>query len=68
LPEPPPGTFEICEVCFWEDDNVQFDDPNFPGGANEVSLRQARENYREFGVSELRFKRNVRPPRPDEQP
>ena len=26
--EEPPGTFEICPVCFWEDDNVQFDNPD----------------------------------------
>ncbi len=68
LPEPPLGTYSICDVCFWEDDRVQFDDPDYEGGANRVSLRQARDNYREFGVSELRFKTNVRPPCSDEQP
>ena len=55
-------------MCFWEDDGVQFNDPDYEGGANEVSLRQARDNYREFGVSELRFRAHVRPPRSDEQP
>jgi Cysteine-rich CPCC len=68
LPESPPGTYEICEVCFWEDDVVQFDDPSYEGGANEVSLNQARANYRELGVSEPRFRENVRLPRPDERP
>ena len=68
LPEPPPGTYEICKVCFWEDDGVQFNDPDYEGGANEVSLRQAGDNYREFVVSQLRFRANVRPPRSDEQP
>jgi hypothetical protein len=68
LPEPPTGTYEICQVCFWEDDNIQFDDPDYEGGANTVSLRQARENFRKFGVSELRFESNVRQPRPDEVP
>jgi hypothetical protein len=68
LPEPPAGTFDICPVCFWEDDNVQFNDPDFEGGANEVSLNQARANFREHGVSEPRFKRQVRPPRPEERP
>jgi hypothetical protein len=33
-----------------------------------VSLNQARANYREHGVSELRFTANVRPPRPEEHP
>lgn len=26
--EEPPGTFDICEICFWEDDGVHFDDPD----------------------------------------
>ena len=35
--------FDICPVCRWEDDNLQADDPNFKGGANEVNLNKARE-------------------------
>jgi hypothetical protein len=42
LDEPPPGTFDICSRCGWEDDNVQFDDPDFRGGANAESLNEAR--------------------------
>jgi Cysteine-rich CPCC len=52
LDEAPSGTHTICAVCSWEDDRVQFRDPDYPGGANKVSLRQARENYRQYGVSE----------------
>src|SRR3712207_8572168 len=37
-------------------------DPDFTGGANEVSLNEARQNFASFGVSELRFKHLVRPP------
>ena len=36
------GTYEICPVCKWEDDDIQTEDPNFEGGANEMSLNQAR--------------------------
>ena len=68
LSEAPTGTYEICKVCFWEDDGVQSRDPDFEGGANTVSLNQARENFRLFGVSEPRFQRHVRPPLPEEQP
>lgn len=50
LDEKPPGTFDICPVCFWEDDDVQFDDPDYVGGANAVSLNVARENYKKFGA------------------
>ncbi|MBL1704243.1 hypothetical protein DXB51_09685 [Bacillus cereus] len=36
LEEEPPGTYEICSICYWEDDEVQFNDPDFEGGANEA--------------------------------
>jgi hypothetical protein len=48
------GGFEICPVCFWEDDGQ--DDENADevlGGPNgEISLTQGRANYREFGASQ----------------
>lgn len=34
----PPGNFEICKICGWEDDRVQLGDPMYAGGANEDSL------------------------------
>ena len=64
----PPGTYEICEVCYWEDDPAQFHDPESENGANKVSLREARENFRAFGAAEQRFLDNVRPARPEERP
>jgi hypothetical protein len=64
--EEPPGTFEICPVCFWEDDNVQFEDPNYAGGANSVSLNQARENFKLFGAVSKEFVSQVRKPLPQE--
>src|SRR5947199_236274 len=68
LDEEPPGTFLICPVCFWEDDNVQFSDHDYAGGANRVSLNEARKNFREFGASEKRVVKMVRPPQADEMP
>lgn len=68
LDEAPPGSFDICPVCDWEDDRVQFADPDFQGGANEVSLREARRNYEAFGASDKRSVERVRSPRPDECP
>lgn len=67
LTEAPTGTHAICPVCGWEDDHVQFRDPDYPGGANRTSLRQARENYRLHGASELRRSERVRPPLPEEK-
>lgn len=58
LSELPYGTFEICKICYWEDDIVQSEDPNFEGGANEISLNKAKENYKNFGVSNTKFLNN----------
>ena len=44
----------------------EFDDEDLEGGANSVSLRQARENYKAFGCCEERFKGNVRKPTDEE--
>jgi predicted nucleotidyltransferase len=37
-----PACYDICERCGWEDDPVQFANPDFPGGANKSSLKEAR--------------------------
>lgn len=68
LPEQPPGTFFICPVCDWEDDDVQFRDPSYEGGANHVSLSMARSNYIRYGASTLERLPRVRRPMPDEIP
>lgn len=65
--EQPSGHYDICEVCFWEDDPIQFDDPNYEGGANRVSLRQGQKNFIEFGACEIEMVKNVRHPTKDEQ-
>jgi hypothetical protein len=62
LDEKPPGTFEICPVCYWEDDDVQFNNPNYVGGANGISLNQARKNYRSLGAIEIAYLKYVRKP------
>lgn len=60
--EEPPGTFDICEICFWEDDDIQFDKPDSAGGANKVSLREAQKNFMAFGAKERRVLEFVRKP------
>jgi hypothetical protein len=68
LREPPPGTWQTCQVCWWTDDPEQFENPTFDGGPNHVSLRQARKNFRRHGVSDKRLRHLARLPHPDEQP
>ena len=65
---PANGSYDICHVCFWEDDPVQLRDADFEGGANVPSLNQARENFARFGAIDERFRDAVRPPRPSEVP
>lgn len=54
--------YDICPVCCWEKDRTQESDPEYKGGANSVSLNEARKNYAEFGACEKRFIENVRKP------
>lgn len=58
----PPGSYDICPICFWEDDDVQLRFPDFAGGANKPSLMDAQRNFAEFGASERRFLLRVRSP------
>ena len=62
------NTFQVCPICFWEDDGVQLNDPDYEGGANEMSLKQARMNYHKFGVIDLKFKDYTRAIKKDELP
>ena len=57
-----PGSFEICPICFWEDDIVQLAFPDLSGGANHCSLIEGQRNFAAFGASEMRIKEHVRAP------
>jgi hypothetical protein len=63
----PNGTYDICQVCFWEDDPIQLKDPDYEGGANKVSLKQGQRNFKKYGACEKEMIKNVRPPKKDEK-
>ncbi|WP_367576145.1 CPCC family cysteine-rich protein [Pelagibius sp. CAU 1746] len=65
---PPPGTFEICPVCYWEDDPIQSSNPNYAGGANTISLETAKKNFAHFGAVKAEFRKLTRPPAAEEMP
>lgn len=62
----PPGSYDICGICFWEDDAVQLRWPDWAGGANRPSLIEALQAYVELCTKEFRFTSLVHQPTDDE--
>jgi hypothetical protein len=56
----PPGSHDICAICFWEDDIVQLAFPDCAGGPNKCSLIEGQQNFDEFGACERRVQSHVR--------
>jgi hypothetical protein len=63
----PPGSYEICSICFWEDDMVQLGFPFLGGGANQASLVEAQQAFARTGACEQRVLLHVRQPTPHDQ-
>jgi hypothetical protein len=59
---PERGGYDICPVCFWEDDGQDDHDADIVrGGPNySLSLTQARLNYKRIGACEERVLQHVR--------
>ena len=64
------GVFDICPVCFWEDDGQDdYDADVVRGGPNGgLSLTEARLNFKNLGACDERCGVFVRPPQNDELP
>jgi hypothetical protein len=64
------NTYEICPVCFWEDDGQNDSDADVVrGGPNyDLSLSQGRKNFSELGACEKKYIKNVRKPNKNEIP
>lgn len=58
-----PGSYEICPICFWEDDGQDdsLADEEL-GDPNRVSLTQGRIDYLTFGASDGKDKPHCRLP------
>jgi Cysteine-rich CPCC len=63
------GGFEICPVCYWEDDGQDDADADSQwGGPNGVlSLTEARKNYSQFKTCDPKFIERCREPRAEER-
>jgi rubredoxin len=57
----PPGSDNICPICFWEDALSQLRFVR-KTGANRVNLTQAQKNFAQSGAGEPRLKQHVRQP------
>lgn len=57
----PPGSFEQCPICFWEDEAFQLRYPR-EKGANKFSLVEAQNNFEDYKVSDPSLKIFVREP------
>ncbi|MDY0138062.1 MAG: CPCC family cysteine-rich protein [Thiomicrospira sp.] len=57
-----PGEYEICDICFWEDNGI--DDPFLEEvfAPNSTSLNQARQNFLAFGACDRAIIKCVREP------
>ncbi len=51
------GDYDICRVCFWEDDGI--DDVDRHSAPNHMSLMEARANFDKYGVVAERFRDKV---------
>ena len=62
------ASYEICPVCFWEDDGQgDLDADVVRGGPNrDMSLTVARENFKRIGAADPKDLGHVRPPTQEE--
>lgn len=37
--------YDVCEVCGWENDGLQMDEPDYRGGANPESLNERKAEW-----------------------
>lgn len=44
------ASYDICPVCYWEDEGLDLDRLDQPSRANHISLRQARSNFVQYGA------------------
>ena len=63
----PPGSYQICSICFWEDDIVQLAFPDLAGGANRCSLIEGQRNFISLGTCEERLLPHTRQPTQSDQ-
>ncbi|WP_010249938.1 glycosyltransferase [Acetivibrio cellulolyticus] len=54
---------DVCPLCYWQFNKAQQKSPDKSDGANEISLSQAKVNFKKFGASQKKFLFTVSKPR-----
>lgn len=52
------GMSLVCPVCFWEDDCLDYSKPDWDAESDtndNMTLREARKNFIEYGICHIRF-------------
>ena len=44
------GAYDVCPVCYWEDDGQDLDRVDEVSAPNHITLRQARRNFVRYGA------------------
>ena len=44
--------FDSCDVCHWQNDGLQMKDPDYWGGANELSLNDFKAKWQKINASQ----------------
>ena len=47
------GSYDVCPVCYWEDDGVGLGQLDEPSAVNHITLREGRRNFLRYGAADL---------------
>lgn len=61
------GYYDICPVCFWEDESAENDNPEKASEVNHISLIETRKNFNKYGACKKELVKYVRKPNEDEK-